>query len=121
MGVPVEDVWVVFNLAEEDGTGSQAWAALGLAGSNGGAFKLFLGIDEIGCACRTSFWDVVVRTSHVSHGQLTQLELGSRNRHQTPSSSTSFIRRHLFRNTPSIRFRRSMMLMSCLALVGFAA
>lgn len=52
---------------------------------------------------------------------LTQLAFGSRNLHQTPSSRTSFILRHRFKKTPSIRFRRSMMPISSLAFVGLAA
>lgn len=103
-GVPVTER-LPLSLAEDDGTGSQACAGFGLAGSNGGALRLFLGTDETGGECITSF----------------QLELGSRNLHQTPSSSTSFIFLHLFKNVPSIRFRRSMMLASSFALVGFAA
>lgn len=53
--------------------------------------------------------------------RLTQLELGSRNLHHTPSSTTSFIRRQRLRKTPSIRFRKSMMPASSLARVGLAA
>ena len=52
---------------------------------------------------------------------LTQLAFGSRNLHQTPSSRTSFIFRQRFKNTVSIRFRKSMIDMSSLALVGLAA
>lgn len=52
---------------------------------------------------------------------LTQLAFGSRNLHQTPSSRTSFILRQRFKKTPSIRFRKSIIPISSLALVGLAA
>lgn len=55
MGVPLVDVFAVFSFAEAAGTGSQLWAVVGLAGSSGGALRLFLGIDETGCVCKTSF------------------------------------------------------------------
>ena len=55
-GVPVDVAFEVLSFAEDEGTGSQACAVVGCAGSRGGAFILFLGIDEMGCACRTSFY-----------------------------------------------------------------
>ena len=48
-GVPLLDVIeLVLSLAEEEGTGSQSCAAVGFAGSNGGALRLLLGTDETG-------------------------------------------------------------------------
>lgn len=48
-GVPVVDVGLEdFSLAEVDGTGSQLWAGVGLAGSSGGALRLFLGTEATG-------------------------------------------------------------------------
>jgi hypothetical protein len=48
-GVPLSEVVEEdFILAEEAGTGSQACAGVGLAGSSGGAFKLLFGMEEIG-------------------------------------------------------------------------
>jgi hypothetical protein len=56
IGVPLaEYVPPDFSFAEEEGMGNQLWAAVGLAGSSGGAFRLFFGTDETGWACRTSF------------------------------------------------------------------
>ena len=56
-GVPLLDVVVEdFSFADEDGTGNQLCPGVGFAGSSGGAFRLFLGIEETGCACKTSFW-----------------------------------------------------------------
>jgi hypothetical protein len=53
--MPVSDVAEEdFNFAEDEGTGSHAWAGVGLAGSRGGAFRLLFGIDETGCECKTS-------------------------------------------------------------------
>lgn len=40
---------VFFSFAEEPGTGRYACAGVGFPVSNGGAFKMFLGIDERGC------------------------------------------------------------------------
>lgn len=54
-------------------------------------------------------------------GRLTQLELGSKNRHQTPSVRIASMRRHRFKNTANMRLRRSMICWSCFALVGLAA
>jgi len=49
IGVPVlEVVPADFSLAEDEGTGSHWCAEVGLAGSNGGAFRLFLGTEAIG-------------------------------------------------------------------------
>jgi hypothetical protein len=45
-----------FNFAEELGTGRYACAGVGFPVSNGGAFKMDLGIDDKGCEWRTSFW-----------------------------------------------------------------
>lgn len=49
-----------FSFADEAGTGSQACAGEGLAGSRGGAFMLDLGMEEIGGECSTSFCCVSV-------------------------------------------------------------
>jgi hypothetical protein len=51
----------------------------------------------------------------------TQLVWGSRNLQKTPSSNTSFMRRHLLRKMASMRFRSSMTPASSFAFVGFAA
>lgn len=122
MGVPLAEYDPPdLSLAEDEGMGSHAWAELGFAGSRGGAFKLFLGTEETGCACRTSFCRSVRTIRYGTQVELTQLEFGSRNLHQTPSSTTSFILRHRFRKTASIRFRWSMMPTSSFAFVGLAA
>ena len=48
-GVPTFDVGPEdFSFAEEDGTGSQACAAVAFAGSSGGALRLFFGTEAIG-------------------------------------------------------------------------
>jgi hypothetical protein len=47
---PVDDL----NFADVEGTGSQAWAGVGFAGSSGGALRLFFGTDEAGWECKTS-------------------------------------------------------------------
>ena len=48
-GVPLEDVVLEdLSFAEEDGTGRKACAGDGLAGSRGGAFKLFFGTEDAG-------------------------------------------------------------------------
>jgi hypothetical protein len=123
VGVPLVDALVTdLSFAEAEGTGSQLWAGVGLAGSSGGALRLFFGTDEIGGECKTSFYTIIISNAkETPTSRLTQLDLGSRNLHQTPSSKTSFIFRHRLRNTPSIRLRRSMILASSFALVGFAA
>ena len=113
---------VAFSLDEEAGIGRYACAGVGLAGSSGGAFRLFFGIDETGCECKTSFWIHLHQFCLFKKGTvLTQLTLGSRNLHQTPSSRISFILRHLFRNTASMRLRSSIIVVSSFAFVGFAA
>ena len=43
------------SLADVAGTGRNACAGEGLAGSRGGVFILDFGIDEVGWECRTSF------------------------------------------------------------------
>lgn len=53
--------------------------------------------------------------------QPTQLVWGSRNRQKTPSSITSFMARHRFRKTASMRFLSSIMPASSFAFVGRAA
>lgn len=56
-----------FNLADEEGVGRYECAGVGLAGSRGGALITNLGIDEIGCECKTSLCKTVryqyIRTS----------------------------------------------------------
>lgn len=87
---------------------------------------MFFGMVLTGGVCSTSFWQVHQvsdwRVDMTSRGPLlTQLELGSRKRHHTPSALTSSMRLHLLRKTASMRFLRSMICWSCLALVGAAA
>lgn len=49
MGVPLLEVAPEdLSLEEAEGIGNQLWAGVGLAGSNGGAFRLFLGTEETG-------------------------------------------------------------------------
>lgn len=50
----------------------------------------------------------------------TQLTLGSRNLHQTPSSRTSCILLHRLRKTASMRLRNSIMPTSSFAFIGLA-
>jgi len=53
--VPLEEVLDAdFSFADDEGTGSQLWAGVGLEGSSGGAFILLFGIDATGCECNTS-------------------------------------------------------------------
>ena len=60
IGVPLFDVVPDdLNLADVAGTGSHWCPGVGFAGSSGGAFRLFLGIDETGGPWRTSFWYLV--------------------------------------------------------------
>jgi hypothetical protein len=58
---------VDFNLAEDEGTGSQLWAGVGFAGSRGGAFRLFFGTDDAGWEWSTSVClDISIRaTSYI--------------------------------------------------------
>ena len=63
VGVPLVDVLVGdFSLAEDEGIGSQLWAGVGFAGSNGGALRLFFGTEDIGYECNTSFWEFALAT-----------------------------------------------------------
>lgn len=49
VGIPVPVVPEVdFSFADDDGTGSQACAGVGFAGSRGGAFRLFFGTEAAG-------------------------------------------------------------------------
>lgn len=48
--LPTED----FSFADDWGTGSHPWAAVGFAGSSGGAFRLFFGTEDAGCEWSTS-------------------------------------------------------------------
>ena len=60
MGIPLLDVVPDdLSLAELAGTGSHWCPGVGLAGSRGGALRLFLGTDETGGAWSTSFWSLV--------------------------------------------------------------
>lgn len=86
--------------------------------------RLFLGTEEAGWECNTSFCKLDVSHDSPNHQrltELTQLTFGSKKRHHTPSSRISFMRRQRFRNTASMRFRSSMIAVSSFALVGFAA
>jgi hypothetical protein len=113
--VPDEDL----SLAEAGGTGSHAWPGLGFDGSNGGALRIFLGMALTGCELMTSvclysqFSDRPLLYPVSNDGNAgnshTQLALGSKKRHHTPSSRMSFILRQRFRKTASIRLRSSMM------------
>lgn len=98
---------LAFSFADEAGSGRYACAWEGLAGSRGGALRLDLGMDAIGWACSTSFYNESADVAVHRH-LLTQLELGSRNLHHTPSFRTSSILLQRFRNTASIRFRKSI-------------
>lgn len=104
-GVPLELTEPDLSFALWLGTGSHWCPSVGLAGSKGGALRLFLGIEATGCECSTSL----------------QLAFGSRKRHHTPSSRTYFMRLHLLRKVASIRCLNSMIPASSLAFVGFAA
>lgn len=42
------------SLAEAEGMGRNPWPGEGLAGSSGGALRLFFGMDATGCELRTS-------------------------------------------------------------------
>jgi hypothetical protein len=42
------------SFADEDGTGNHPWAGVGLAGSRGGALRLFFGTDDAGWEPKTS-------------------------------------------------------------------
>lgn len=122
--MPVDDVLETDrSLADVDGIGSHWWAGVGLEGSSGGALIIFFGIEATGCECRTSFYEHELAGLNKSYLLLspTQLAFGSRNLHHTPSSRTSLIFLQRFRNMVSIRFRRSMIPTSSLALVGLAA
>lgn len=111
------------SFADGEGTGSQACPGFGCEGSRGGARSTCLGMEAAGCEFNTSFCAQCQRRygGDLILSILTQLALESRNLQKTPSSRTSFIRRHRFRKTASIRLRSSMMPRSSLALVGLAA
>ena len=92
-GVPdPEAIELDRSLAELLGTNRYWWPFEGLAGSNGGALRLFFGIDATGCEWTTSFHEA----------------FGSKKRHQTPSSRTSCIFRQRFKKDINIRFRNSI-------------
>lgn len=74
-------------------------------------------VDTVSGLCSTS--GELCKDS--DHGAHTQLALGSRNLHHTPSSLISFIFLHRFRKTLSILFLKSIMLVSSFAFVGLAA
>lgn len=109
---PVPDEALSFD--ELEGIGRKLCAGVGFAVSNGGALRTDLGMEATGWACKTSLYrNVSIRRdvkfiSGKKRERITQLEFGSRNLHQTPSSLTASIRRQRFKKTISMRFRKSM-------------
>ena len=48
-GVPLAaETFADLSLAEAEGTGRKEWPGVGLAGSRGGALRVFLGTDDAG-------------------------------------------------------------------------